>query len=102
MKIINERFDSESCGPCLKTLTLYRIANKEKIYEILVDSEKNKIIFYKNQNGHTDNTFASNIKIKSKFLPNNYINLNNKGEYEWKGGEWKKIKYFIKKYNIFD
>lgn len=101
-KIINERFDGELCGPSLKTLTVYRIMNKEKIFEVLVDSEHNKIIFYKNQNGHSDNNFISNKAIKSKLLPNGKIKLNQKGEYVWNGGEWKFIKNFIKLYNIFN
>lgn len=101
-KIINERFDDELCGPCLKTLTLYRIINKEKIFEILVDSEHNKIIFYKNQNGHSNNYCMANKTIKSKLLPKGKIKLNEKGEYIWSGGEWKIIKNFIKLYNFFN
>lgn len=100
-KIINERFDDESCGPCLKTLTLYRITNKEKIFEILVNSEHNKIIFYKNQNGHNENHYMANKTIKSKLLPNGKIKLNQKGEYSWNSREWEKIKNFIKFYNFF-
>ena len=101
MILINERFDDQECGPCLKTITLYRVTDGQKINEILVDSENNKIIFFEGQGGYKNNNLLKNIKIIDLFMPNKEITLNDKGEYYWKQGEWKQIKNFIKFYNIF-
>jgi hypothetical protein len=102
MIVINERFDDELCGPCLKTITLYRVSNGNKINEILVDSENNKITFYMDKKGHKNDNRLKNIKIIDPLLPNGKIELNDKGEYFWKADEWKMIKNFIKFYNIFN
>jgi hypothetical protein len=99
--ILNERFDSELCGPCLKTIILYRISDGEKINELLVDSENNKITFFVGENGHKNDNRLKNTKVIDVFMPNKEITLNDKGEYYWKKGEWKMIKNFIKFYNIF-
>lgn len=98
---INEQFDDELCGPCLKTITVYRVSDGEKINEILVDSANNKIVFYHNKNGYKNDDRMRNIKVIDLFMPRKSITLNDKGEYYWKKDEWKQIKNFIKFYNIF-
>jgi len=99
--ILNERFDGELCGPCVKTIILYRISDGEKISELLVDSEKNKITFFFGKNGYKNDNRLKNTKVIDVFMPNKEIVLNEKGEYYWKEGEWDMIKKFIKFYNIF-
>ena len=99
---INEQFDDELCGPCLQTLTVYRVSDGEKINELLVDSLNKKIVFYNNKNGYANNDYIKNIKIIDVFMPNKSVTLNEKGEYYWKDDkEWEQIKNFIKFYNIF-
>lgn len=99
---INEQFDDELCGPCLKTITVYRVSDGEKINEILVDSENKKIVFYHNKNGHMKNDRMKNTKVIDIFVPRKSITLNDKGEYYWQNErEWEQIKNFIKFYNIF-
>ena len=99
--LMNENFDGELCGPCLKTLTLYRVSDGEKTNEILVDSENNKITFFEGKGGYKNNDYLKNIKIIDLFMPNKEITLNSKGEYYWQKDEWRQIKNFIKFYNVF-
>ena len=102
MNQINERFDNQDCGPSLKTLTIDRLAKKDNVIEVLVDSQNNKITFFKGIGGFKDNNFMKSKRIKSQYLPNKLIELDEKGEYIWNKGEWKNIKNFIKIFNIFN